>query len=207
MAYNRRDSYELIENVNFPWVNIHDRYFENAIGGLREGQSHWSCGAAKPLNLPWADSEMDWRVSAINPSSLYSMDQFVFPLKFNDILGFSKGGFLIGTKGIETNLRDFAKAYTVLPEKKFVQVDSGHEDLTIRKLTISGDNWFYLLNTGRKQCNVKLRFNQGTVELYEPGFERKLKVDEGIADIELKPSQLRSFVYSGKSFFSIYDVR
>jgi len=166
--------YSLLAGANYPWVNQHDRYWESAIG--RSGGS---------LTSDWM-TECGWRVSTINPSGRNALRHFVQPLRYNDVLGMSKGGFLIGTYGMEDVLVPFVKAFRALPA--VVMKEIGRDgDVLVRQCDFDGKSYFYIVNTGLESRRLAVSFPKGTTDLVS---DRLL---EGAETLELQAYELRSF--------------
>ncbi len=167
-------TYDLIAAAAYPWVNQHDRYWESAIGGK---------GA---LNTPWL-TEMGWRVTTINPSGRSALRHFVAPLRHTDVLGLSKGGFLIGTYGMEDVLVPFVQAFRALPAVRMTDVPNGPGgDVRFRHATVGGCDYFYLVNTGEAEQTVCVDFPSGLRNLVtgDPVVSGK---------VTLQPYELRSY--------------
>ncbi|NMA45444.1 MAG: LamG domain-containing protein [Lentisphaerae bacterium] len=184
--------YDLLKGVKRPWLHQHDRYWESAIGSQRA--DHWS---DKPsfIASPWF-RETPWRVSTINPAGRHAMRHFVLPLRYHDLLAISKGGFLVGTHGMEEYLRHFAKAFRALPAQTFADLDTHSEIVVARILQFAGDTWFYIANTGDTPAVVTLAIAGDDVLDLVSG-----KPLDGFRDnhgaITLAPYELRSFKTSG----------
>ena len=147
-------NYSLLHDAAFPWLNHHDRYWESPIGRGKVGT----------LSCDWL-SEMEWRVSTINPSGISAMRDIVRPFRFSDILGFSKGGFLVGTYGMEDPLRKFAAAFRALPAEVFTEIKPDHPFVRVRGCRVGGKKYFYIVNTGPEKVEYRFKFPAGTREL------------------------------------------
>ena len=173
------DTWSLIKDAKCPWLNIHDRYWENAIG--REGKR----GSANSLSCDWL-TESGWRVSTINPGGANAMQAIVGPMKHGDILGISKGGFLIGTYGMENYLAPFAQAFRSLPAVVFDDVGTVG-DVVVRQKDFDGKSWFYVVNAGAKPATVAVSMPDGSADLVSG------EKFGGTAKLSLAPYSLRSF--------------
>ncbi len=143
-------TYRFADGADFPWAGQHDRYWESAIGA---GKKHWSSGnAGKTLTCDWL-KESPWRVSTINPSGYHALRHFVVPLRFHDVLGVSKGGFLIGTYGMEPHLAKFAQEFRSLPA---VKMDEFFREgfVVARKAAFDGRVYGYVVNTEATPAEV-----------------------------------------------------
>lgn len=116
-------------------VNMHDRYFEDAVA------------RAAPLKgLSSKTQECGWRVSALNSNTVHGLENHVFALNNLDALTITKGGFLVGTFGIEDKLARFAKAFRALPAVKFDDVAGLADPVRVRQKVVDGANYVYVLN-------------------------------------------------------------
>lgn len=116
-------------------VNMHDRYFEDAVA------------RNEPLKgLSSNVKECAWRVSALNGSAVHGLENHVFALNNLDALTITKGGFLVGTLGVEDKIGRFAKAYRTLPAVKFEDVAGLADPVRVRQKVVDGGNFFYVLN-------------------------------------------------------------
>ena len=80
----------------------------------------------------------------------------MLPLRFNDILGMSKGGFLIGTYGMESELAKFARAFRALPA---VRMDEFFREgnVVARKAEFNGKTYGYVVNTDVTPVKVEVK--------------------------------------------------
>ena len=138
-AFNRvlqhRKGYNaLLDGAAYPWVQLFDLYWENPSGRAKDG-----------LSCDWL-KECSWRVTTINPGGVHALRDFVIPLRHRDVLGFSKGGYLVGTYGMEEHLRRFAAAFRSLPPVVMDDV-GGDEFVKVRACTYEGRRYAYVVNT------------------------------------------------------------
>jgi len=162
---------------------MHDRYYEDAIG-----RDH-------PLDMkalsPTAAPELIWRVSTLNGNTIHGLESYVQGLNNLDALNLLKGGFVVGTIGIEPYLRDFTKAYRALPAVRFDDVEELSDPVRVRQKLVDGTNYFYVLNRLPFPANANLRLSDSDVTDLVSGMETAA-VDEELS-LELKPYDLRSF--------------
>ncbi len=189
--YMKPGLYSMLNAANFPWINMHDRYFEDAVG--REG--NWYGGKGNPLKAPWL-TEHGWRVSTLNPNINSFLEHYIFPLKYNDIIGFTKGGFLIGTCGAEEKLAEFARAYRALPAKKFTDLSGSTETVKARTLSTDDGTWFYAVNTGRETSSLSFVFDKAPGSVTDLASGQEVKATDTKFKVDLRPCQLRSFKVS-----------
>ena len=178
--------YSLLRGASYPWVNQHDRYWESPIG--RGGAKN----AANSLSCDWL-KECAWRVSTINPSGDSALRHFVLPLRYGDVLGLSKGGFLIGTYGMEERLVPFFQAFRALPAVVFKDVGAAASDnVRVRHADWDGRSWFYVVNTDLKPVTVKLEVPAKTVDLVTGERVGGLFGPETLT-LNLGPYEMRSY--------------
>ena len=178
--YGKRESWDLIRGAAYPVAGQHDRYFESAMG--RDSEN---------LSCDWLQ-ECTWRVSTITPPDFHALEHFVKPLRHQDVLGMSKGGFLIGTYGMERHLAAFAQAFRALPA--VTMRDVGERDgVMVRQANFDGHSYFYVVNTEAAPRTVAIGFPPASKDLVSGknlvGGSRDTHVT-----LALKPYELRSFV-------------
>ncbi len=184
--------YSLLKGAAYPWVNQHDRYWESPIGRAKKDS----------LSCAWLD-ECEWRVTTINPAGVHALRHFVLPLRYGDVLGLSKGGFLIGTYGMEDELVPFVQAFRALPGVVFDDV-GGTDVVKVRQKDWNGRSWFYVVNTDMKPVTVTLDLPVGTVDL----VSGEKMGGASPATFTLAPYQMRSFAApGGKPVFKGMVVR
>lgn len=153
--YNRelqshKGYFALLDGASYPWIQQFDLYWENPSGRDRNS-----------LSCEWL-RECTWRVTTINAGGIHALRSFVEPLRHRDVLGYSKGGYLIGTYGMEGPLRRFMKAFRSLPAVVMDDVD-GDAFVKVRACTFKGKRYGYVVNTeGRERT-----FRDWKIEPYE----------------------------------------
>ena len=180
---DRPETYSLLREVENPWVVQHDRYWESAIG--RAG----AAGGAPTLSCDWLQ-ECIWRVSTINPSGANALRAFVLPLRFDDVLGMAKGGFLVGTYGMEPHLARFARAFRALPA---VRMEEFFRDgaVVARMAEADGRLCGYIVNTDAAEASVEVH---GL-----PAGATDLVTGRPLASrLRLAPYEMVSFAANGK---------
>lgn len=111
---------------------------------------------SSPLKAPWL-RETSWRVCTINPLGRNALKAYVEPFRYGDVLGITRGGFLMGTYGQEPLLAPFAKAFTALPRRKFADVpECSTADVKVRRYAEGGCVWTYAVNAGGETAKVTL---------------------------------------------------
>lgn len=142
----KKEFYEKISDTSYPMVLQFDRYWESAIGRGDKSAS---------LSCDWL-KECTWRVSTINPAGIHAMRHYVEPLRHQDILGVAKGGFLIGTYGMEEYLTPFLRAFRSLPP--ILLQELGRDgDVVVRGGEYNGKYYFYVVNTNYKPTTIKIK--------------------------------------------------
>lgn len=162
------------------WIHHHDRYWESAIG--RDASISMDCEWFK---------EHPWRVSTLNPTGFYAMKHYILPLRYQDVLGFTKGGFLIGTYGMETPLVKFAAAYRALPAVPFTDAPCSTETVKVRTWTDGKTTWLYAVNTGETPAEITIPIK--TKAVVDLGRNVRMEVNGNSMTITLDPLSLRSF--------------
>lgn len=120
------------------------------------------------------------------------MRYFAVPLRFGDVLGFTRGSFLICDYGYEPMEARFAQAFRALPPEKMKDLPcktSAPEFVKVRTLEKDGKYWFYAVNTEVDTAQVSF---QSPVALRDTVSGKKYKA--GTISLKLAPYELRSFV-------------
>jgi len=182
------DVYSSMPSLPNVWVNMHDRYWESAVAGSKK----FAGEANQALKTPWLN-ETTWRVSTLNPNLLHAMEPYLLPLRHGDVLGLSKGGFLIGTHGMEGPLASFSRAFRALPAVKFQDVPGKSETIRVRQRKHAGASWFYVANTGANAAKVSLAFTAATAAVQDLSTGSEIRVGSARLEVALAPYSLRSF--------------
>lgn len=165
-------------------VNMHDRYFEDPVARKAPLQG-----------LSSKVKECGWRVSALNGNTIHGLENHVFALNNLDALTITKGGFLVGTLGIEEEIGRFAQALRALPAVKFDGAPGLADPVRVRQKAVDGANYFYVLNRLPYPVEAKLTL-AGTEAVDLVSGE---KSTGGSLPLRLRPFDLRSFRQSGSS--------
>ena len=110
-----------------------------------------------------------------------------------DALTITKGGFLVGTFGIEDKLARFAKAYRALPAVKFEDIAGLADPVRVRQKVVDGANYVYVLNRLPYPVTVELALEGGAAEDLVSGETST----GGKLALALRPYDLRSFRQAG----------
>ena len=177
-------TYRLLQGLPHVGLNMHDRYWENAIG------------RTAPLTELWGGKEHEWRVSTLNASPRYILENYAGPMGSVDLQYFTKGGFVLGFWGVEEPIRQFAQALRTLPAAAFQDVAGLSDPAAVRCAQVDGQQFFYAVN--RFHHPVVCRLNvEGGGRLRDLVSGERLSAD-GL-EIRLGPFQLRSFGVEGGS--------
>jgi len=159
-------------------VNMHDRYFEDAVA------------RKEPLKgLSKKTQECGWRVSALNGNMYHGLENHAFALNNLDALTITKGGFLVGTFGIEDKIARFAKAYRALPAVKFEDVPGLADPVRVRQKVVDGANYVYVLNRLPHPVDVSLTLSGADATDLVNGEASS----GGKLTLKLRPYDLRAF--------------
>ncbi|RRJ97312.1 hypothetical protein Ga0100231_001780 [Opitutaceae bacterium TAV4] len=150
-----------------PEAVIHDRYWEDAIG------------RTSPMrDLPVA--EHPWRCTTLNAAGRNSLEPYAAAINNFDAQRITKGGYLIGTFGMEREIEEFSRAYRALPAVRFDDIPGLEDPVRVRQKTVDGRLYYYALNRLPESVEIKLQLNDGS-----PG-----------PALTLKPFELRTFVHA-----------
>jgi hypothetical protein len=212
-VFNTPAYYESLAAVNQPWLHLHDHYWEDPIGkskplvGRVTDPSHQSTAVGRVTDPSHQNAavgrvtdpshfwlrEDPWRVTTLNPAGFYAMRPYVLPLRYHDLLGITRGGFLIGTYGMEDFLIPFAKAFRALPAQRFADVPGSTATLKVRTLQQNGQTWFYAVNTDDQPATLTLATAAEDVTDLVTGT-RPAELNARSLTLTLAPYQLRSFL-------------
>ena len=181
-TYHTKPYYwDFLEGAAYPLVHLHDRYWESHAGDVNRNKD-----PALRFKSTWF-KEVKWRVTTLNAPGPYAMEHYAVPMRFRDILGFTKGGYLVGTYGMEEHLVPFAQAFRALPAVNMETLPGGGEFVRLRHVDYDGRSWFYVVNTGVEPACVRVRFPEGSKDLVSDAS------CGGDSTINLGPYELRSF--------------
>jgi hypothetical protein len=168
--------------------NQHDRYWEDDVG-------HRS-----PLAGLWG-GETPWRVSTLLPNSNHCMELYAWSLASADAQIFTKGGFVVGTIGMEEPLGKFTQALRALPAVKFADVPGLSDPVAVRQYSSDQRLYFYAVN--RLSCPVQLylRLAGGAGKIVNlrpgPAAGSPPVARDGAFQLTLEPYGLESFLAEG----------
>ena len=174
--------YREIQKGAFPHITCRDEFMETDIGRRKD---------VAQLSGGWL-KEIGWRCSTINAAGENGMRYFAVPLRFGDVLGFTRGSFLICDYGYEPLEARFAQAFRALPPEKMADwphTSDAPEFVRVRALEKGGTRWFYAVNTESKPAKVTFRT---PVAVRDTVSGRTHKA--GAVSLDLGPYELMSFV-------------
>ncbi|MCX7014123.1 MAG: hypothetical protein NTW86_16505 [Candidatus Sumerlaeota bacterium] len=166
-------------------INMHDRYWEDAIG------------ETAPMEGLWGAKENRWRVSTLNPSPAYILEDYAAPLGESDVFCFTKGGFVLGFWGVEEPIREFTRAFRALPAVKFTDVKGLSDPAAVRVGQADGKQFLYAVNRFQFPVSCALRCNGAGAKIIDLASDEALEAADGALRVELGPFQLRSFRVEG----------
>ena len=153
-------------------------------------------GKIDPLKADWL-KETSWRVSTLNPNPRYFLEHYILPLRYGDVLGYTKGGFLIGTAGVEEQLAGFSRAFRALPAARFSDITGSTQTTKARMLKTPEGTWFYAVNTGREAVSVSFAFDRSPGSITDLAGAGTAAADGPRYTVQLGSYELRSFRISG----------
>lgn len=179
-------------------LNLHDIYWESQIGGgFKKNGDYAEKDKPAPLVSSWL-RETVWRVGTLNSSGRDCLKGYVLPLRYGDFIAYSKGGFLIGSYGTEPYLREFARAFRILPAVKFSDRQLASPVVRWREAAVDGFVWSYLVNTSDAPVSLRATVPDGTVDPVSGQV-----VAPGEWTVLLAPWQLRVFRHEKIGFKSM----
>lgn len=164
--------WDFVKPAAYPLAHQHDRYFE--------------CSEGRTEPLPGPFREHCWRVSTLHPAGRNALAPYVQMLACQDILGLTKGGFLIGTYGTEEYISRFAQYFRALPAVK-LQDAGGDGQVKVRRGRHGGKIYQYVVNVTGEESRRTVEFPRDMKDLVTgEGFSGKV-------ELTLEPWEFRSF--------------
>lgn len=155
---------------------MHERYFETPDAAFKHSR----------LQLPFGwEQEPDWRVTQPKPTGRYALEHYARDLALHDAVFLTRGGYNLGTQGMEDLLLPFAAAFTSLPAEAFETLleDQG---VVVRGLDREGCHWGYAVNSEGEPKEITVQFS-GTGFLQQHGLNRgEIFLDDGRITIQLQ---------------------
>ncbi|WP_276499482.1 LamG domain-containing protein [Pontibacter litorisediminis] len=131
-------------------MTIHDRYWEDPVGSEQPLEGLKAMGVR----------EMVWRASTFNGARFHSLEPYMFALHHLDATSMVKGGYVVGTFGMEQELARFSQALQALPAVKFEEVPAVSDPVRIRQQVVDGRLYFYVLNTLPEPVEINVRLKE-----------------------------------------------
>ncbi len=177
--------YDHLKPLPEAWINMHDRYWEDDIGRKSKWDAFWG-------------RECAWRVSTLNPNARHCMESYAIPLSRVDAMTFTKGGFLIGTLGMETQLGRFSRAFRALPAQPFLTHPDSGPDWTVRYLPTDRGMYAYAVNGSPDPVTITLQLGGAPREVRNLADRSAIEIPGKRVTLKLAPYQLQSVFVTGK---------
>ena len=168
--------YEPFARLGVPYgIQLHDKYWEDAVGakslpGLRD----------------WGQPELSWRVSTPVPPAPFALENYAAALGNADITTLTKGGFVVGTVGIEDQIAPWAAAFGQLPAVPFADVAGLADPVRVRACQGADGEWAYAQNRLAQPLELVVSV-AGRGPLTDLVSGQTLPVTDGKATIALPP--------------------
>jgi hypothetical protein len=163
-------------------VTIHDRYWEDPIG------SEQPLAGLKRVGV----NEMVWRASTFNGPGVHGMEPYVFALHHLDVASIVKGGYVLGTAGLEEHLLPFTQALGALPAVRFDDVPALSDAVRVRHKIVDGRVYGYALNTVPVPVRATLKLADTTP--LKDAVSGEILSDTRSLPLALGPYELRAWV-------------
>ncbi|NUQ02169.1 MAG: hypothetical protein HUU35_20160, partial [Armatimonadetes bacterium] len=162
-------------------VNLHDKYWEDDIG------------RTQPLKAlrEWGQTELGWRVSTPVPPAPYCLENYAQALGEADVTTLTKGGFVVGTVGMEEAVRSWAAAFAALPAVPFHDPPGLADPIRVRWAARSERTWLYAQNRLPEPVTLTLRL-AGAKALVRLADGVSLPLREGSLTLQLTGYELVS---------------
>ncbi len=138
----------------------------------------------------WWDSQS--RITPHFQGGIYYLEYFAHALAELDACRITRGGLFTDT-GHSELIQQFARAYRVLPAKKFGTVGPTTDPVAVRSLLLNGRQYFYLVNREYYPVKVSLHFRRDKNHFADLVSGQEVNTS-GSFQIELGPYALRSFL-------------
>lgn len=174
--------YREIQQGVSPYVTCRDEFMEYDVRKI-------PAGSPRALSGDWF-TEIGWRCSTVNAPGFHAMRYFAVPLRFGDVLGFTRGSFLVCDYGYEPLEARFAQAFRALPDVKMddAPFTSDSADVVrVRTASLKKHRYYYAVNTDMKPAKVRFPV-KAPVSDTVTGERHDTSVE-----LSLAPYELRSF--------------
>ncbi|MBE6383253.1 MAG: LamG domain-containing protein [Lentisphaerae bacterium] len=151
-----------LSNASRPAVHVHDVYWEDFVDYIHVKWRRPDDPALRIDGDGFADQKE--RVTVINPGGVHGMRQFAVPLARHDLVAITKGGFSVGTYGLEDRLVPFMQAFRALPPVMLAD-DCVKGSVVVRRGCWRGREYAYFVNSDWKPAKVSYDFGTGACDL------------------------------------------
>ncbi len=138
----------------------------------------------------WWNSQS--RITPHFQGGIYYLEYFAHALAELDACRITRGGLFTDT-GHSGMIQEFAKAYRVLPARKFETIGTTTDPVAVRSLLLNGNRYFYLVNREYYPVKVTVKFKQDKNRFSDLVSRQKITAP-GYYSFELGPYALRSFI-------------
>ncbi len=159
---------------------LHQQYFETPVGaGMSDPRLGNDASGAR-----WNSSI---RVTEPLHSGRDCLRYYAFAVRNFDACEITVGGYVLGTQGIEPELRPFARSFTALPAVRFQDV-SEDKGILVRTAVAEGSRWWYVLNLTADPADVSVSLPVSDVHNAATG--QPMQISNGKAALQLLPYEL-----------------
>lgn len=162
-------------------VNLHDKYWEDDIAR----------NAGLPGLKAWGQPELGWRVSTPVPPAPDCLENYAEALGQVDARTVTKGGFVVGTVGMEEAVAGWAAAFRQLPAVPFRDVPGLEDPVRVRVCSRPDGEWAYAQNRLAQPVDLVLRV-AGNAPLANLATGGSIAVREGVVRLRLEGYGLAS---------------
>ncbi len=138
----------------------------------------------------WWDSQL--RICPAFTDERYFLEHYAHALAEFDSLCITRGGLFLD-KAHGEKLRQFAKVFNKLPEKKFETVGAQTDPVAVRTLLLDGRQYVYMINREYYPVEVEIDFNARPEAIEDLDSGQKLNAQEKLI-ISLTGFELKAFI-------------
>jgi hypothetical protein len=146
--------------------------------------------ARYPKDGFWWNSQL--RITPHFQGGNYYLEYFAHSLAELDACRITRGGLFTDT-GHSEMIQSFAKAYRILPARKFETVGTTTDPVAARSLLLNGKRYFYLVNREYYPVKVTVKFKRNKNRFTDLVTGHKINTSE-LFQTELGPYALQSFL-------------
>jgi hypothetical protein len=110
---------------------------------------------------------------------------------------FTKGGFLIGTHGMEKPLAEFSRAFRSLPAKPFATLERAPAPLVARALKHDNALYLYVINPSQQTAELTLPLGGEITSLRDLGAGSNLSPRKEL-NVRMKPMSFEAYRIDGR---------